>query len=50
MILSNASIMAICHCLLEKEMPCVENLQIAYCVNWRNTNTPGYCCQQSVFL
>jgi len=33
-----------------KEMPCVENLQIAYCVNCRNTNIPGYCCQQSVFL
>ena len=32
-----------------KEMPCVENLQIAYCVNCRNTNIPGYCCQRSVF-
>ena len=32
-----------------KEMPCVENLQIAYCVNCRNTNITGYCCQQSVF-
>jgi len=32
-----------------KEMPCIENLQIAYCVNCRNTNIPGYCCQQSVF-
>ena len=32
-----------------KEMSCVENLQIAYCVNCRNTNIPGYCCQQSVF-
>jgi len=32
-----------------KEMPCVENLQITYCVNCRNTNTPGYCCQRSVF-
>jgi len=30
-------------------MPCVENLQIAYSVNCRNTNIPGYCCQQSVF-
>ena len=30
-------------------MPCVENLQIAYGVNCRNTNIPGYCCQQSVF-
>ena len=29
-------------------MPCVENLQIA-CVNSRNTNIPGYCCQRSVF-
>jgi len=32
-----------------KEMPCVENLQIAYCVNCRNTNIPGYCRQRSVF-
>jgi len=32
-----------------KEMPCVENLQIAYCVNCRNTDIPGYCCQRSVF-
>ena len=40
-----------------KEMPCVENLQIAYCVNCRNhkschgfdSNIPGYCCQRSVF-
>ena len=32
-----------------KVMPCVENLQIAYCVNCRNTNIPGYCCQRSVF-
>ena len=31
-----------------KEMPGVENLQIAYCVNC-NTNIPGYCCQRSVF-
>jgi len=30
-------------------MFCVENLQIAYCVNCRNTNIPGYCCQRSVF-
>jgi len=28
-------------------MPCVENLQIAYCVNRRNI--PGDCCQRSVF-
>ena len=26
-----------------------KNLQIAYCVNCRNTNIPGYCCQRSVF-
>jgi len=32
-----------------KEMPCVETLQISYCVNCRNTNIPGYCCQRSVF-
>ena len=32
-----------------KNMSCVENLQIAYGVNCRNTNIPGYCCQQSVF-
>jgi len=32
-----------------KEMPCVENLQIAYCVNCHNTNISGYCCQRSVF-
>ena len=30
-------------------MPCVENLQIAPCVNCCNTNIPGYCCQPSVF-
>jgi len=36
--------------LTTKEMPCVENLPIAYCVNYRNTNIPGYCCQRSVFL
>jgi len=36
--------------LTGKEMPCVENLQIAHCVNCRNTNIPGYCCQRSVFL
>jgi len=35
--------------LTEKEIPCLENLQIAYCVNCRNTNIPGYCCQRSVF-
>jgi len=33
-----------------KEMPCVENLQIAYCVNCRNTNITGYSCQPSVFF
>ena len=32
-----------------KEMLCVENLQITYCVNCRNTNIPRYCCQRSVF-
>jgi len=32
-----------------KEMPCVENLQTIYCVNCRNTNIPGYCCQRSLF-
>ena len=32
-----------------KEMPCVENLQITYCVNYHNTNIPGYCCQRRVF-
>jgi len=32
-----------------KEMPCVENLQIAYCANCRNADIPGYCCQRSVF-
>ena len=31
------------------EMPCVENLQIAYCVNCRNNNISGYCCQWSVY-
>jgi len=31
------------------EMPCVENLQIAYCVNCRNTNISGYCYQWSVY-
>jgi len=30
-------------------MPCVENLQIAYCVNCRNTNIPDCCCQRSVY-
>jgi len=30
-------------------MPCVENVQIAYCVNFRNNNIPGCCCQRSVF-
>ena len=35
--------------LARKEMPCVENLQITYCVNCRNTNIPGYYCQRSVF-
>ena len=32
-----------------KEMPCVENLQIVYCVNCRNTNIPDYCRQRSVY-
>ena len=32
-----------------KEMSCIKNLQIAYCVNCLNTNIPGYCCQRSVF-
>jgi len=31
-----------------KEVPCVENLQIVYCVNY--CNIPGYCCQQSTFF
>ena len=31
------------------EMPCVKNLLIAYCVNCRNTNISGYCCQWSVY-
>ena len=35
--------------LTRKEMPCVENLQIAHYVGCRNTIIPGYCCQQSVF-
>ena len=35
--------------LTRKEMPCVENLQIAHYVSWRNTNIPGYWCQRSVF-
>jgi len=30
-------------------MPCVENLQITYCVNCHNTNIPGYCCKRSFF-
>ena len=30
-------------------MPCVESLQIAYCVNGRNASIPGYCCHRSVF-
>jgi len=44
--LFSLQIMAI---LTWKEMPCVENLQIAYCENCRCTNMPGYCCQRSVF-
>jgi len=36
--------------LARKEMLCVENLQIAYCVNCRNTNIPGYCCQGFLWL
>ena len=35
--------------LTRKEMPCVENLHISYCVNCRNTIISGYCCQRSVF-
>jgi len=31
------------------EMPCIENLEIVYCVNCHNTNIPGYCYQRSVF-
>ena len=30
-------------------MPCVEILQIAHCVNCRNTNITCYYCQRSVF-
>jgi len=30
-------------------MLCAENLQIAHCVNYRNTNIPGYCWERSVF-
>jgi len=26
-----------------------KNLHPAYCVNCRNTNIPGYCCQWNVF-
>jgi len=32
-----------------KEMPCVENLQIAHYVNCRNTNISGYFCQRNGF-
>ena len=32
-----------------KVIPCFENRQIAYCVNCRNANIPGYCWQRSVF-
>jgi len=32
-----------------REMPCVKNLQIAYCVKCHNTNIHGYCCQRTVF-
>jgi len=32
-----------------KEIPCVQNLQITYCVNCHKANIPGYCCQRSVF-
>jgi len=32
-----------------KEMPCVENLQTAYCVNCRNTNIPGYSGHETFF-
>jgi len=44
--LLSLQIMAI---LTWKEMPCVENLQIAYCVICRNTDIPDYCCQRSIF-
>jgi len=32
-----------------KQMPYVENLQIAHYVNCRNPYIPGYCCQSNVF-
>jgi len=32
-----------------KEMTCVENQKIAYCVNCCNTNITGYCWQRSFF-
>jgi len=34
--------------LLWKEVPCFENLQMAYCVNYHNI--PGYFCQRSAFF
>jgi len=34
--------------LIWTELPCVEDLQIAYCVNC-NTNISGYCCQWSAY-
>jgi len=32
-----------------KQIPCVENPQMTYWVNCRNTNISGYCRQRSVF-
>jgi len=34
--------------LLWKEVPCIENLQTAYCENYRNI--PGYGCERSTFF
>jgi len=34
--------------LFYKEVPCFENLRLAYCVNKRNI--PDYCCQRSAFF
>ena len=53
-ILKTCSVEYIGPCLLSKikswkEIPCVENLQITYCVICRNTNIRDYCCQRSVF-
>jgi len=46
---SNVFSLQIMAMLTWNEMPCVENLQITYCVHCRNTNTLGYRCQRSVF-